>query len=439
MGFLGVLGILLALAFLVYITFFKNWPIIPASFVAAVIVAVFNAQPIWDAFTSGYAPSAGNYVRDFMVLMIVGAIFGELIASTGCAEAIALKIVDSLGVKHVGIAIYILTCILTLGGVNVMVVIFSVYPIACRMIEKANLPRQFFLAAFLCGSCQWTMTCFPGTPSTHNLIPTTYLGTDIYAGPTLGIIASVLFIIWAVVYLNRLEKWYRNKNIGYIPAANAPVYDKSQDLPNWKVAFLPLVLVLALSTTFNMLFHIDAKGSVVFACTIAGLVVIATNYKRFTKRPVSTFLSTGMSGGVMATMSTAAVLGTAGVIQAVPAFQWFINVCYNLPFSPIISLSAAVNLFCMVTGSSSGGLLIFMQTMADTFLEMGIDPEVIHRITVMSCGGLDGVPHNSGIIIFLMTTGLSFKQGYWQVFVNCILAPVSVIIISVILAMMGVV
>lgn len=65
---------------------------------------------------------------------------------------------------------------------------------------------------------------------------------------------------------------------------------------------------------------------------------------------------------------------------------------------PLVSMFASVSLVSVITGSASGGLQIFMQTMAPSYLEMGIAPGVLHRIATMASGGFDSLPHCGAIV-----------------------------------------
>jgi H+/gluconate symporter-like permease len=75
-------------------------------------------------------------------------------------------------------------------------------------------------------------------------------------------------------------------------------------------------------------------------------------------------------------------------------------------------------------GSASGGLQIFMQTLAPKYLEMGVEPEVLHRIANIAAGGLDSLPHCGAVIAMLMIMGLTHKQAYKDMFVVTVLIPV---------------
>jgi H+/gluconate symporter-like permease len=84
-----------------------------------------------------------------------------------------------------------------------------------------------------------------------------------------------------------------------------------------------------------------------------------------------------------------------------------------------------VSLVSAITGSSSGGLQIFMQTMAPAYLEMGIEPQTLHRLATMASGGFDSLPHCGAIVAMLTITQLTHKDAYRDVGMITVVIPVA--------------
>ena len=98
---------------------------------------------------------------------------------------------------------------------------------------------------------------------------------------------------------------------------------------------------------------------------------------------------------------------------------------------PLLSIFASVSVVSGIVGSSSGGLQIFMQTLAPKYLEMGVEPEVLHRIATIASGGFDSLPHCGAVIAMLMIMGLTHKQAYKDLFVVTVLIPVVAVLCSI--------
>jgi H+/gluconate symporter-like permease len=66
--------------------------------------------------------------------------------------------------------------------------------------------------------------------------------------------------------------------------------------------------------------------------------------------------------------------------------------------------------------------------------EQGINPELMHRITTMSAGTLDALPHNGTVLLLLQISGLTHAESYLDmvmtVIVSCIVALVAVLILG---------
>ena len=70
---------------------------------------------------------------------------------------------------------------------------------------------------------------------------------------------------------------------------------------------------------------------------------------------------------------------------------------------------------------------IALGTLGERFTEparqAGIDPELMHRVTALSSGGLDALPHNGAVITLLAITGLTHRQSCADIFVVAVAAP----------------
>lgn len=85
----------------------------------------------------------------------------------------------------------------------------------------------------------------------------------------------------------------------------------------------------------------------------------------------------------------------------------------------------AVNLAAGVTGSSSGGLSIALDSLSDRFLNvLNLNPEAVHRIACISSGGLDSLPCNGTVLNELAMAKLPPRVGYRPMFVLTVITPI---------------
>ena len=136
-------------------------------------------------------------------------------------------------------------------------------------------------------------------------------------------------------------------------------------------------------------------------------------------------------------LNSSAIVGYGSVIKSLSVFGLIQSFIFGISSNPIISEALTVNLICGMTASASGGLGISLDALASTYLqmanEMGISPEILHRIASLSSGGLDTLPHNGAVITTLAICGLTHKEAYKDIFVTSVIIPIFTTMVVVIL------
>jgi len=432
---LGVIGVLVAICLVIFLAY-RGWSIIPASLLCAFIVVVTNGGDIWQAFSQNYANGFTYFAGTYFLIFVLGALFGQVMGESGSASAIAYKLLELFGESKAIIVVTLATTILTYGGVNLFIVIFTVYPLALILFKAANLPKRLIVAAVGCGGATLSMTALPGSPAIQNLIPAQVLGTTATAAPLMGIVASVILLGCGLWYMEWQAKKARAIGDGFVPGPRdnmdkLALIDKSK-LPDWKLALLPLVVVIGL--IFVLKNKVDALYGVNIALIAGILLTYAMHWKRIAN-PLKV-LNDGCGNSIMALINTAAIVGFGFVVQNVAAFQSFVKFALGLPFHPLASAAVAVNVLAGITGSASGGLTIFMKTMGPAYLEMGVNPEALHRIAALASGGLDSLPHSGAVITVLMVMGLTHREGYKDLAAVTLVIPILAVIVAVLMGML---
>lgn len=431
---LGVIGVLIAIALVIYLAY-KGWGIIPASLLCALIVVLTNNGDIWKSLSVDYANGFTYFAGTYFLIFVLGAFFGQVMGESGSASAISYKLLEVFGESKAIVVVTLATTILTYGGVNLFIVIFTVYPLALILFQAANLPKRLIVACIGCGGATLSMTALPGSPAIQNLIPAQVLGTTATAAPLMGIVASILLLGGGIWYMEWQGKKALAAGEGFVPGPRdnmekLSLIDKSK-LPDWKLAFLPVVVVIGL--IFFLKNRVDAIYGVNIALIVGILLTYAMHWKRIAN-PVKV-MNDGCGNSIMALINTAAIVGFGFVVQNVGAFQSFVKFALGLPFHPLASAAVAVNVLAGITGSASGGLTIFMKTMGPAYLEMGVNPEALHRIAAIASGGLDSLPHSGAVITVLMVMGLTHKEGYKDLAAVTVVIPIIAVIISVLMGM----
>jgi len=356
---------------------------------------------------------------------------------SGSANSISYKLLSFFGAKRALLVLILSTATLTYGGVNVFVVVFTIYPIAAILFKEADLPKRLIVGAIALGAGTFSMTALPGTPAIQNLIPAQVIGTSATAAPILGIVASLIMFSLGFWYLSWQSKVAERNGEHFVPGPNDDMNGMSlvdpKLLPDWKLAILPLVCVIGLIVFLKNMNPIYAVTIALAAGTMLTNILF---WKRI-ENPLKT-LNEGVSQSVMPLLNTAAIVGFGFVVKNVVAFKSFVAFAMSLPLPPLASAACAVNIMAGITGSASGGLTIFMKTMGPEYMKMGIAPDVLHRICSVASGGLDSLPHSGAVITLLMVMGVTHKEGYKDLGVVTVVFPIVATVAIILLALMGV-
>ncbi|UUX34772.1 GntP family permease [Fundicoccus culcitae] len=422
-GLLSFIGILIALVVLV-IGSYRGYPILLIGPIASLIVIVFSGLPIIESFTGEYADSFAGFVRSNFLIFLPATILGAMIGDSGAAQSIANKIYQwTSKIKGTGkvknywvlMGLSAITAILSFGGVSGFVVIFTIAPICLTIFKKLDIPWHMIIAVAVYGGSMWT-AILPGSPAIQNLIPIEYLGTNPMSAPWLGILGALNCIIFGAWYiwfmLGRAEKQQEGFTLtGAKMDANSADLDMSAieqetSLAEFIRALTPSISLLVLMNVFQ----ISPFVSLTLACVVCWVLY----YNKFAD--LSKTLNSGANSTMKAIMNVAAVVGFGGIVSIAPGFDYLVANLDAIPGPPLVQLALATNIVAGITGSASGGEAIALEVFAPRFLEMGINPHVIHRLVNISCYGLDSLPHNGSAINRLNYTHLTHREGYYHEF-----------------------
>ncbi|MCI9140243.1 GntP family permease [bacterium 1XD42-8] len=426
-----MLSILLGLIVLVFLAY-KGYNIIWVAPVAAMIVAVLGGLELFTAYTETYMDGLVGFAKSWFPIFLFGAVFGKMMEITGLASSVAKILAKVIGSKRAILAVVISCAVLTYGGVSLFVVVFAIYPLALELYKEADITRKLIPGAIALGAFTFTMTALPGSPQLNNLIAARYLGTTAMASPILGIIAAVIMLVGGYLYLSWREKKLRAAGEHYT-SVDDERKQGDEDLPHWIFGVIPLVAVVITLNVF--------EWPAIAAIGIGIVLIVVFNIKQWKK--FITAINDGASGSVMAIMNTSAAVGFGSVVKAVPGFATLTNVLLGMGGSPLVSEAIAITTLAGATGSSSGGMTIALEALAEKYLEaasaMNISPEAFHRVATVASGGLDSLPHCGAVITLLAVCKLTHKDSYTDIGVVTCVIPIAAVIVIVALGSIGIV
>ncbi len=463
---ISILGIILALSFLVFFAY-RGASVLVISPIAALIATLFNyfdagyAHVLAD-YTILYMRGAASFIQAFFPIFLLGALFGKIMDASGAAKSIAHSITKALGAGNAILSIVLSCVILTYGGVSLFVVVFAVYPIAAAIFRENDIPKRLIPASIALGSFTFSMTALPGTPQIQNVIPGLNFGTDVFAAPILGLVASAIMFGGGILYLNSRAKAAKARGEGYGEQDETAAEVSYDNLPVAALAFAPIILVIVLNFIFSKyIFSADATGYGYLSeapynsqftslrgnwSVIASLIIVillsTAFYWKFLSGKVQETLNQGANGSMGAILNTAVVIGFGSVISATAGFAKIKDALMEIPGSLLVSFATAVTTLAGVTGSASGGLRISMDMLADEYklraAAEGMDLEILHRVASVAAGGLDSLPHCGAVITLLLVCGLNHRKSYNDIAVVSVIIPIVAAISIIVLGSLGV-
>jgi H+/gluconate symporter-like permease len=334
-------------------------------------------------------------VQTWFFMFLLGSLFGKVMEASGAADAVAEWIVGRLGARHAVLAVVAACAVLTYGGVSLFVVAFSVYPMALSLFRVADLPRRFIPGALAFGSVTFTMTS-AGSPEIQNWIPIKYLGTTPYAAAGESAIVAVAMAAGGFLIL----RWMVQRAVAAGERFEARTDDplrESRALPAIWRGVVPLLAVLMVS----FLLHDRLQESALIVALGVGVLAGLALNVGFLQGRLALAVSGGTLGALIAIANTAAVVGFGSVAKLTPGFQAAVDAMTQIPGDPLVGAAVAVSVIAGLTGSASGGQSIALPILAPHYLDLGVNPESLHRVVAISSGALDSLPHNGYVVTTL--------------------------------------
>lgn len=422
-----LLPLIVSLAILVYFAL-KDVNIVILSILSVCVLALLSGNSIHTVLNENFLPGMSGYIQNFFLLFLFSVVFGQLMQISGFAYSIANTVTNFFSRKFIILGVVFSCAILVFSGVSALVVVFVMYPIALSIFEKVDLPVELIPASIATGAFTFTTSCFPGSPSISNATCSNAFGTDAMAAPLIGIICGLFSMVASSTYLLYVQKKARNSSRGFIPSENTKkVLEKKNEEQNAPI-YLALAPPLSIIISLNVF-----KVPIEYVMLVGSLVCLITASKKVVPK-LKSIMKNSVTNASKSIISTAAVVGFGGAVQASDGFQSIIEWSETLNINPYLSLALVTTLLCGFSGSSTGGLAISTNATAQHYLSMGLAPQALHRIAVIAGNGLDSLPHNGAVNTLLVTCDVSYKDGYKHIFMTTVILDISTMFIAVLLA-----
>ncbi len=424
MSFIGILGIFVALFLLIYLTY-KGYSVIYGAIICALIVAftsgIFNIAEVSTLFITGFT----NFCTNNGLILICGAIFGQVYVASGASEGVARAItglIHRCGAKAgAQVAATILLCILlnialNLGGVPGMAGTLVTYGICIGLLRGSNIPRRYIIAFMMICPAS---SVIPTSPQIYNVIPMALLGTTSTAAAIPGLIGGLVQTIAGGLYLYfSIRRAQKRGEVYVTDKAHDPDFDADKKVPNFFLSLLQLIVVFVI---FNI------TQNVTIGTFTASVLCCLMFYPRFgSLKAIQENLNKGGATAAALVFDCACVTGFGYLVQNTSLFGSLITNVASWNINPLVITAIVVALVCAITAAPNSGLNIGIPILQNIFgsnLGTTISASAVHRVASFAANTFETVPTNGGILLSLRLSGLTHKEAYFPVFVVTVLCP----------------
>lgn len=423
---MGYISIFLGLAVVVALMI-RRWSPLMVGIVAATVVILMNGLPFGETMTGTYFDGFCTMFKSLFPPIFSGSLLAQVYNRSGAVNAVGDAIANALFKDSASATRKYVSCILAMAiasgilafcGLNALVTLIAMYPIALRLMERAGIPKRFVMGILSCGVYTFAMSA-PGSAELVNILAMQSLNTPSYAGICGGILACITEIAVTTTLTTIMIKKDVAKGKTFAYGPKDIVASNDQPRPKALVALLPL---LALVLLFNI-FSIDIFSSTMIAWLFS--IVLFWKYlpKKDGKR-TNEMLDVFTAAGTMAfgpCSAVGSIVGFTSIVQTLPEFQAILNYIFSLNMAPFLVLILSINIVGALTGSSSSAIRIGMPMAMQHCIDAGMSLAFVQRLGAFAASILDTLPHSSAIIINLGIADQDMKEAYPPMAVTTIL------------------
>lgn len=424
---MGYISIFLGLAVVVALMI-RRWSPLMVGIVAATVVIFMNGLPFGETMTGTYFDGFCTMFKSLFPPIFSGSLLAQIYNRSGAVNAVGDAIANALFKDSASATRKYVSCILAMAiasgilafcGLNALVTLIAMYPIALRLMERAGIPKRFVMGILSCGVYTFAMSA-PGSAELVNILAMQSLNTPSYAGICGGILACITEIAVTTTLTTIMIKKDVAKGKTFAYGPKDIVASNDQPRPKALVALLPL---LALVLLFNI-FSIDIFSSTMIAWLFS--IVLFWKYlpKKDGKR-TNEMLDVFTAAGAMAfgpCSAVGSIVGFTSIVQTLPEFQAMLDGVFNFNMPAALILIIAVCLIAALTNSSTAAIRVAVPMVAERCTAAGLSLAFIHRVSCFACSIVDTLPYGTAVIINLGIADLDMKEGYPPMFIATTLA-----------------
>lgn len=423
---MGYISIFLGLAVVVALMI-RRWSPLMVGIVAATVVILMNGLPFGETMTGTYFDGFCTMFKSLFPPIFSGSLLAQIYNRSGAVNAVGDAIANALFKDSASATRKYVSCILAMAiasgilafcGLNALVTLIAMYPIALRLMERAGIPKRYVMGLLSFGVYAFALTG-PGTAQLVNVLSMQVVGEGPAAGLVGGLVGVVVEIVFGTFVLTLMIKKDVAKGLKFAYGPKDIRVADDKQLPNFLISLIPLLSVVIF---FNVV-----KLDIFSSCLAAWLLSIVLLGKYMPKKDgsllkelldVCTVSGTNAFGpcGMVGSL-----FGFVSVVQTLPEFQAILNYIFSLNMAPFLVLILSINIVGALTGSSSSAIRIGMPMAMQHCIDAGMSLAFVQRLGAFAASILDTLPHSSAIIINLGIADQDMKEAYPPMAVTTIL------------------
>lgn len=438
MEWLGVVGIVVALIFFI-IAAMRGYSVMITAPITAIIIILTNQLDFTQFFladpSSSYLAGLAGFIQKNLLIFLLSAILGKYIDASGAAKSIANTIMKKAGKENpfwilVGVAA--VAAILTYGGISLFVVMFALIPLARPLFKECNIPWHLFVAAFALGATSFTMGMIPGSPAAANVVAANGTGVTVTSAPVLGIIATIIVIVFSLFYFKRILAKAKTKGEVYDCQLPESTYS-TDNLPGLVKSLSPLIvliLIIIIGSSF-------AVPNIVYIGMVVAIVLSGILFHKNINGDHKNVLGDGAKDSFGPTLFTAAGVGIGSVIAVSSGFTVIQEAIFNMPGGTLVSAAALSGALGGIVGSGTGALGIVTANFIEPYLATGVSAAVLYKVITIAATTGGALPNSGSMFGMLNAMGLNHKTAYKHFFWISIVAQFLALVVVIILGSLG--
>lgn len=434
MNAMAIIGLLLGFALFVFLVA-RGTHMIFSVIVSGAVVALFSGMDMYTTLTDTFLGGVTSYIIGNAPVFVMGSVFGAVLGLTGAADSFAHWAIKLFGTKYVVTILMLVTAVLVYGGVNLYVIIFTLYPICLSMFKMADLPRRV-IPGLVHGGAVIASMC-PGAPQTIPIMICNSLGTNLMDCAVVGWIGGVFCIFFGPFIVNWLVKKYKKNGEGFVDREGDPISTEWDE----KTATNPILALLCMvAMIFLVNFKWPSTGKAMpttVAMLLGTLITLVVLFKWIDREAILKTVFKGIDSGVNVVLTVATVTGFGYIVKASPCFDSIIDFISTVGGNPLFGAIIGSAILGCACASASGGLGILLPAMQETWMtQTSVSQGALLRVLNAASGTIDTLPHNGFVNSIIGACGETIKSAYEAEFWVSVVMTTCVTIISTVLLLL---